>query len=107
MDILHWQDAYGISPYQEWVKNNGDSGRMAESMVACLKHQELKCKFVKQLKPKSMKLYELKSKSTDVRVYFCKNSKINTAYILGAGYKDTQKEDIEDALERMEGIEYD
>ena len=99
--IDDYVDEYGINPYSEWkAKVKSDDARTAISKVSCLKHAGMKCPFVKDLKLEEM--HELRSKSDKIRVYFFKYDV--RFIILGAGFKDTQRQDIADCLERMRKI---
>ena len=91
-------DKNGVSPFSEWkaaVKH--EEAKIAMSRVFCLQHAGLRCPYRKDLKLEQM--YELRSKEDGIRVYFFP---FGAGFIiLGAGFKDTQKQDIADCLERM------
>lgn len=102
MDVVFWVSENGENPYIIWKKNtSGDKIKMAESMIACLKYVGIKCRFVKDLKLEG--LYELKTKSQQIRVYFFVKKRENTAYIVAVGDKKSQKLDIINAYNRMNG----
>ncbi|MES2615593.1 MAG: hypothetical protein V4591_09280 [Bdellovibrionota bacterium] len=101
--IVSWVSIDGFNPYDKWINScPQDDRNTTQSMLACLKSLGLKCKFVKDLELDG--LCELKTKSLGVRVYFFIDE--DKAFIVGAGYKSTQKRDIIFAYERMKSYEY-
>ena len=102
--IIKWNSIDGYIPIQEWLNLcNIDDSKTTTSMIACLQVNGMKCHLVKDLKKDG--LHEIRRKLEQIRVYFFEDKEICSAIVTGAGFKDTQKEDIELSYERMKEYE--